>query len=579
MEAAVDLMARRCRALALAFGLGCSAADGALPDATLVPLDAAAGVADASAPDAAGVIADAEAPDAPLVRDAVATLEASTPAEVAPDVAPLAAEAGPPDGPTADASPPDAPVADVSPPDAAPVVEAAPADAGPLYDPIPAEPTSSALTVVLEELVTMPDSRPSPPPGDPRLQRHARINYLGELPDGSGRLFVPDLNGRLYLVKDRTPRVYLDVGAEFAPNFWRSSGLGSGFGFVAFHPDFKSNGKFYTVHSEAREALTTRTPDLPSQDPPAHHGVLTEWTAADPAADTFTGTRRELLRLGFRTYLHGIQEVGFNPTAGPGDADRGLLYLAVGDGGAGLATGDPQNLGKPHGKLLRIDPVGTNGANGRYGIPASNPFVGKPGALGEIYAYGLRDPHRFSWDQGPAPRLFLANIGEHNIESIYEVKAGDNFGWPEREGPFLIRKSDPTCSVYPLPANDAGFTYPVVAYDHDPPPGFTRCLDTGDAVIGGFVYRGTRVPALVGQYVFGDIVNGRLLHADSTEMRRNGSLAAIHLLNLLDEQGRRVTMQALAGDARVDLRFGRDAAGDLYLLSKANGKIWRMKAP
>lgn len=218
--------------------------------------------------------------------------------------------------------------------------------------------------------------------------------------------------------------------------------------------------------------------------------------------------------------------------------------------------------------------------NGRYGIPSGNPFVSRAGALGEIYAYGLRDPHRFSWDQGPAPRLFLANIGEHNIESIYEVKPGDNFGWPLREGPFLITRSDSTCSVHPLPADDAGFgfTYPVVAYDHDPPPGFPRCIDTLDAVIGGFVYRGTSVPALTGKYVFGDIVNGRIFHADTGEMRRNEKLATIHLLRLLDGQGQPATMQGLAGDPRVDLRFGRDAAGELYVLSKANGKIWRIKA-
>jgi glucose/arabinose dehydrogenase len=439
---------------------------------------------------------------------------------------------------------------------------------------------ASGLTVMLEELVTMPPSQPSPEPVDSRLRRRARINYLGELPDGSGRLFVPDLNGPLYFIKDRTPRVYLDVSVQFAPDFWSGRGLGTGLGFVAFHPDFKSNGIFYTVHTEARDALTTKTPDLPGQDQPSQHSVLTEWIAADPAADTFAGTRREILRLGFRSYLHGIQQVAFNPNAAPGDEDRGLLYLAVGDGGVGIATGDPQNLGKPHGKILRIDPAGTSGANGRYGVPRTNPFVGKPGALGEIYAYGLRDPHRFSWDRGPGGRMFLANIGEHNIESIYEVKPGDNFGWPEREGPFLLGKGDPTCSVYPLPASDSslGFTYPVVAYDHHPPPGFPRCLDTGDAVLGGFVYRGAGVPALRGQYVFGDVVNARLLHADAGEMRRKDKLATIHALTLLDGQGRQVTMPTLAGDARVDLRFGQDAAGELYLLSKANGKIWQMKS-
>ena len=138
----------------------------------------------------------------------------------------------------------------------------------PIADPIPAEPQRSGVGLVLEEFVTMPASSPSPAPTDPRLMRQARINYVGEVPDGSGRLYVPDLNGKLYLMKKRKPLVYLDVGAQFLPNFWSHRGLGSGFGFVTFHPDFAQNGVFYTVHSEARDALTTKTPDLPPSTTP-----------------------------------------------------------------------------------------------------------------------------------------------------------------------------------------------------------------------------------------------------------------------------------------------------------------------
>jgi hypothetical protein len=455
-------------------------------------------------------------------------------------------------------------------------IDAAVADASiemPIADPIPAGPMPSGVTVVLEEVVTMPPSQPAMPPTDPRLQRTARINYLGEVPDGSGRLFVPDLNGRLYLVAQGTPHVYLDVAVEVGPALWSHRGLGSGFGFVAFHPRFGSNGIFYTVHTEAFDALA-KTPDLPGQDPAVVHGVLTEWSATDPAADVFSGTRREILRIAFGNYIHGIQEIGFNPTVAPGDEDYGLLYLAVGDGGLGVTSGDAQNLGKPHGKILRIDP----GGGGRYAVPSTNPLVGRAGALGEIYAHGLRDPYRFTWDSDG--RLLLASIGEHNIESIYDVKPGDNFGWPEREGPFLVGKGDPTCGVYPLPADDArlGFTYPVAAFDHDAPADFPRCVDSGHAVIGGFVYRGSGVPMLSGQYVFADGVTGRLFHADASEMRRDSPRATIRALTLLDAQNRPVTMQDLAGDPRVDLRFGRDAAGELYVLSKANGKIWRVKA-
>lgn len=448
----------------------------------------------------------------------------------------------------------------------------------PIADPLPGDPIPAGFGLTVEEVVTLPRSEPTPAPTDPRLMRWARINYLGELPDGLGRHYVPDLNGTLYFVEDGTPQPYLDVRAAVGPNFWSGRGLGTGFGFVAFHPDFRRNGRFYTVHTEALGALQTETPDLPSQAEPSHHGVITEWTADDPAADTFSGTRREVLRVGFRTFIHGFQEIGFNPTAGRRDRDYGLLYIGSGDGGAGPASTDPQNLGMPQGKVLRIDPAGTDGANGQYGIPRSNPFVRRPGALGEVYAYGLRNPHRFSWDPAGSHRMFLGMIGEKNIESIYEVRAGDNFGWTEREGPFVIRDNDPTCSVYPLPADDRrfGYTYPVVAYDHDRPPDIPPCNDAGDAVIGGYVYRAHDAPALRGRYVFGDDVNGRLFYTETRDMRRGGRLAPRHELMLFDESGRRVTMQDLAGDARVDLRFGRDAEGELYLLSKANGTVWRV---
>jgi glucose/arabinose dehydrogenase len=461
-----------------------------------------------------------------------------------------------------------------APPDGGAPADAAPDSPSRLADPIPDQPMPAGLAVTLEEVVAMPLSSPSPDTTDPRLLRSGRINYLGEVPDGSRRLFVPDLNGRLYFIKDRTPSVYLDVAAEIGADFVNNRGLGGGFGFVAFHPDFGSNGIFYTVHTEARDALTTKTPDL-TGDAPSQHGVLTEWTAAETSADTFSGTRRELLRIGFRTSIHGIQQIGFNPGALLGDEDHWLLYVAVGDGGGGVTGGDPQDLGKPQGKILRIDPAGRSSANHRYGIPPTNPFVATPGALGEIYAYGLRDPHRFSWDAGP--RMFLANIGEHNVESVYDVRPGDNFGWPEREGPFSTGKDTLTCGVYPPPPDAAAFTYPVLAFDHDPPAALPRCVDVGHAVLGGFVYRGARIPALQGEYVFGDVVDGRLFHARASEMRR-GSLAPFHTLTLLDAQGQPITMQALVGDARVDLRFGRDDAGELYVLSKASGKIWQVRS-
>jgi hypothetical protein len=455
--------------------------------------------------------------------------------------------------------------------------------ADPIQDPIREMPSQSRLGLVLEEYASFPQSFPNPAPTDVRLMRTARINTIMELPDGSGRRAVPDLNGSLYLIEDGEPHVYLDVAATFAPQFFSGRGLGQGFGYVAFHPEFGSNGRFYTIHTEQASA-TTEVPDFAQPDT-LFHGVITEWTAADPSADSFAGSRREVLRIGFGGQIHGIQEITFNPTAGRRDRDYGLLYLAVGDGGQGVRTTDPQNLAMPHGKLLRIDPRGTDSANGQYGIPRDNPFVGQTGTLGEIYAVGLRDPHRFSWDRGTG-RMYLGHIGEHSIEAIYEVRAGDNFGWSEREGRFVFDKTatNPCDRLYPLPADDEayGYVYPVAAYDHDPAPEWNCTTDVGVAVAGGLVYRGRDLPALRGKYLFGDIVDGSVFYTVADQMRRGGRLAPMHRLALFDAAGSPVRMQDLSAPGapgnpeRVDLRFGTDAAGELYLLAKANGKIWKV---
>ncbi|MEE6258758.1 PQQ-dependent sugar dehydrogenase [Plantactinospora sonchi] len=456
--------------------------------------------------------------------------------------------------------------------------------ADPIYDPVPEQQIQSRLGLVLTEFAAFPKSEPTPAPTDARLMRQARINTIMEVPDGSGRRAVPDLNGALYFVRDGgAPYVYLDVAATFAPRFFSGRGLGQGFGYVAFHPDFTRNGKFYTVHTEAASS-TTAVPDY-VQSGVVYHGIITEWTATDPTAETFAGTHREVLRIGFGGQVHGIQEINFDPTARRGDADYGLLYIAAGDGGIGVRNTDPQNLAMPHGKLLRIDPLGTNAPNGRYGIPPSNPFVGRAGAIGEIYAVGMRDPHRFSWDRRTG-KMYLGHIGEHAIEAIYEVKAGDNFGWSEREGSFVFDKTStaPCDKIFPLPADDAqyGYTYPVAAYDHEPAPGWNCTSDVGVAVAGGFVYRGRDVPALRGKYVFGDLVDGRVLYTEVDQMRRGRDLAPIHRLALFDAAGDPVRMQDLSGPGapgdpnRVDLRFGTDAQGELYLLAKANGKIWKV---
>lgn len=445
----------------------------------------------------------------------------------------------------------------------------------PLLNPLP-DPRLSTLGIEVTELAQLPESQTTPETQDARLVRHNRITHLDEVPDGSGRLMVPDMNDILYLVdKDSGEYVpYLNVRDEFIDNFHNHAGLGTGLGAAEFHPDFADNGKFYTVHTEAGSALTEDEPDFPGYGTTGFHSVITEWTATDPAAETFEGTSREVLRIPFNGRVHTVQQIAFNPTVEPGDADYGKLYILVGDGGNGVGNANPQDLATPQGTILRIDPLGEDSENGQYGIPEDNPFVDNPDALHEIYAVGMRDPHRISWDTEGEHTMYLGHIGEWQVESVYAVEPGDNFGWSDREGPFRAENRQ----IFPLPEDDAdyGFTYPVAAYDHNRDPGQTG--DAGVALNGGFVYRGD-IPELQGKYLFTDLVRGWVLSTEAEDMvRHDGDLADLATISELRVfvDGEQTTFQELVGDSRVDLRFGSDADGELYLIAKANGKIWRV---
>jgi hypothetical protein len=186
--------------------------------------------------------------------------------------------------------------------------------------------------------------------------------------------------------------------------------------------------------------------------------------------------------------------------------------------------------------------------------------------------------------------MFLGNIGNEQVESIYEVRAGDNYGWSGREGPFVVRLGEgpDSCDIYALPSDDRknNFTYPVAAYGHNlRPPDRPKCKDSGYAVIAGPVYQGNDLPQLRGKFLFGDGVQGRVFFTNVDDMRREtGKLAPIQELALFDQQGHQVTLEKLAGNPqvelaghqKVDLRFGVDGRGEPYLLSKADGKIWKI---
>ncbi|MEJ3744911.1 PQQ-dependent sugar dehydrogenase [Actinomycetes bacterium KLBMP 9797] len=467
----------------------------------------------------------------------------------------------------------------------------------PIADPLPGKLKPGKLGVSLTDFITLPVTRPArigPPSVPPVAPGQARINYIGEIPDGSGRLYVPDLNGMLYLVVNGRRVDYLHVARQFR-DFQFAPGLGTGFGFVAFHPEFKTNRKFYTVHSEAGWALANKKPTLPpSPNTNLQHSIITEWTAKQSAANRFTGTKREVLRIGLSAYKHAIQQIGFNPYAKKGSGgDHGLLYIALGDGEednylAPEWTSAAQNLGKPHGKILRINPLASGKA--RYTVPKDNPFAGQPGKLGEIYAYGLRDPHRFSWDPAAPHRMYLGAFGERRVEAVYEVRKGDNFGWNHREAIFAFRgKKRDQFEVFPLPSGDAkcGFTYPVATYGRDVNKGLLD--DDGQpmnvvGISGGFVYRGKKIPELRGMYVFGDVVSGHVIYADASKMTaaKPGVVPPQPQLQLLrlSYKKKPVTISKLANgvdNRRSDFRLGIDGSGELYFLVKSNGKIWKVE--
>ena len=303
--------------------------------------------------------------------------------------------------------------------------------------PAPIPTTDGAIVVKLREFASIPFAGEEAP----------RLMLLADEP-GTRRLFVHAMQGTIYSISydGKTVTPYLDINAEKWGVNVQFSSHDRGFQSFAFHPQFNQRGtrgygKFYTYTDSAN--MTKKADFQPNGPGHTHDTVLLEWTAKDPEAATYDGgPPREIFRTAKPFQIHNGGQLAFNPFAKPGSADYGLLYMGVADGGNG---GDPykhaQNLSVAFGKILRIDPLGSNSANGQYGIPATNPFVKnpKPGARGEIYAYGCRNPQRFSWDPKNG-NMFLADIGQEVVEKITLVTPGANLGWNIWEGSFTYGK-------------------------------------------------------------------------------------------------------------------------------------------
>lgn len=430
-------------------------------------------------------------------------------------------------------------------------------DPNALKNPIPEPIPMSDLVVNLELVTEIPPSAEEKP--------STRIAKLTNQP-GTDHLFVMDLRGKLYHLEGTKPVVYFDMSLA-RPDFIHKPGLATGFGSFAFHPDFAKNGLLYTTHTEPPGTAKADFAYADSIDVTLQW-VLTEWKTQKPVAFPFSGTGRELFRVNMVSGIHGVQEITFNPLAKKGDEDYGLLYIGIGDGGS-AERGYPflcNSAEKIWGTVIRIDPFGKNSGNGNYGIPSTNPFVSSnnPAIVKEIFAYGFRNPHRITWSKTGA--IFVANIGHHNIESLYIIGPGTNSGWPMREGTFLIDPSQNMYNIYPLPADDGknNFNYPVIQYDHD----------EGNAISGGYEYWGKAVPQLSGKFLFGDIVKGRLFYADMQDLKP-GSQAPFKEFRI-SFNGSITTLSDLCGAKKVDERFGRDRQGELYLTTKPDGKVYKL---
>jgi glucose/arabinose dehydrogenase len=452
-------------------------------------------------------------------------------------------------------------------------IPAAPLPEGQTNDPFP-QPIAKdegVITVTLREFATLPDIDNVP----------ARMMTLVEEPR-TRRLFVSDMRGVLYTVsrdgKAVTP--YLDIRDPKWAVSVQSQGRERGMQSFVLHPQFGQArtpgfGKLYTYTDVSNQAPA---PDFTTPNAnTTHDTVLLEWTVKTPGAASYDGgAPRELIRFRQPFANHNGGALAFNSTARPGTPDSGMLYVGVADGGSG---GDPmklgQNLSSAFGKILRIDPLGKNGRGAKYGIPAANPFLSTPDALPEIFAYGIRNSQRFGWDSRNGA-MYMSDIGQNIVEEVSPVTAGANLGWNAWEGSYRFVSQRAVATD--APRSDPKITYPIVEWGQTDP-----LLLPNSASVGVVVYRSTTVPQLTGRLLFGDMPSGELFHVSADDLPKGGQDAIRRVLfvtaagaaprtflQIIQEKNR---AQRKAPADRADLRFDTNAAGQIFVLNKADGTI------
>ena len=341
-----------------------------------------------------------------------------------------------------------------------------------------------------------------------------RMTGMAYAEDGSDRLFVLQQRGVIVSFANEQSVAAVDVFLDISE---RVSDRGNEEGLLglAFDPDFRDNGYFYVYYSAASP----------------QRSVLSRFSVRPDGVVADAGSERVIMEVEQPYSNHNGGQIAFGPD--------GYLYVGLGDGGG---RGDPrengQDLSTLLGSIIRID-VGGLDEVGSYGIPEDNPFVGVDGARGEIWAYGIRNPWRFSFD-GENGELWMADVGQNRFEEVNIVRRGLNYGWNVMEGSECFEPS--------RGCDRQGLEMPIAEYGRE----------GGCSVTGGYVYRGARLPSLYGAYVYGDFCSGKIW--------------------ALRYEGGQVTEQLELVDSRLEISsFGVDQDGEIFVLS-FDGGIYRVVA-
>jgi glucose/arabinose dehydrogenase len=402
-------------------------------------------------------------------------------------------------------------------------------------------------------------------PGPAAAQVSAKLQLVAEglthplmlisPPDGTKRRFIIEQIGLIRILGTDGKLVdepFLNIRHKIPnliPDFDERGLLG-----LAFHPDYRSNGKFYIAYSGRLRGEA----DLGKQLWYSHTNTVAEYRVSkdDPnKADPLS--ERILTQIDWPQFNHNGHWIGFGPD--------GLLYISTGDGGYAndwgighnVTMGNGQDLASLNGKILRVD-VNKGGA---YGVPSDNPFVGKSDAMPEIYAYGFRNPWRCSFDMGGQKELFCADVGQNAYEEVDIVTKGGNYGWRVKEGKHCFDYVNP--NKHPDTCSSQGMIDPIIEYNNCNVHKDCR----GISITGGYVYRGSHQP-WQGRYFFGDWSkqfpqkDGRLYVAT-----KDGSGWKME----------DVSVAGMPGFNSYVLGFGQDSDGEVYVMTTditgPNGKM------